>query len=163
LGGVEPRMNWEAIGAVGEILGALAVLITLVYLARQVRHGRRDQQLAAFRANRDERREYFESLRDSPYIQPIICKIRVGETLEPEEEGRLLMHQALSWSILYAEWVQSQLNQMDEYSVSFEVTLELSLRTVPGSLEWFREYGTRLYPATFSSLVETVHHRIEQD
>ena len=29
-------MNWEAIGAVGETLGAVAVLITLIYLARQV-------------------------------------------------------------------------------------------------------------------------------
>lgn len=30
-------MNWDAIGAVGEILGALAVVVTLFYLARQVR------------------------------------------------------------------------------------------------------------------------------
>ncbi len=29
-------MNWEAIGAVGELLAAVAVLITLFYLARQV-------------------------------------------------------------------------------------------------------------------------------
>jgi len=29
-------MNWEAIGAVGEVLGAIAVLATLVYLARQI-------------------------------------------------------------------------------------------------------------------------------
>ena len=29
-------MNWDAIGAVGEILGALAVFFTLMYLARQV-------------------------------------------------------------------------------------------------------------------------------
>ena len=29
-------MNWEAIGAIGEILGALTVLITLIYLARQI-------------------------------------------------------------------------------------------------------------------------------
>ncbi len=33
-------MSWEAIGAVGEIIGALAVLLTLVYLAIQVRHAR---------------------------------------------------------------------------------------------------------------------------
>ena len=155
-------MNWQAIGAVGEILGALAVLITLVYLARQVKHARRDQQVAAFRANRDERREYFESLRDSPYIQPILCKIRAGETLEVEEQARLATHAALSWSILYAEWVQSRLNDMDEYSVSFEFALELSMRAVPGSLEWFRKYGTRLYPAAFSSAVEAAQHRIEQ-
>ena len=31
-------MNWEAIGAVGEIIGAAAVVITLAYLAAQIRH-----------------------------------------------------------------------------------------------------------------------------
>ena len=30
-------MNWEAIGAIGELLGALGVVITLVYLAVQIR------------------------------------------------------------------------------------------------------------------------------
>ena len=30
-------MNWEAVGAVGEIVGAIAVVITLIYLARQMR------------------------------------------------------------------------------------------------------------------------------
>lgn len=30
-------MNWEAIGAVGEILGALAVFASLIYLGRQIR------------------------------------------------------------------------------------------------------------------------------
>ena len=30
-------MNWDAIGAIGEIVGALAVLATLIYLAIQVR------------------------------------------------------------------------------------------------------------------------------
>ena len=32
-------MNWDAIGAVGEIFGAIAVLATLVYLARQISQG----------------------------------------------------------------------------------------------------------------------------
>jgi hypothetical protein len=30
-------VNWEAIGAAGEILGAIAVLVTLVFLANQIR------------------------------------------------------------------------------------------------------------------------------
>ena len=34
-------MNWEAIGAVGEILGALGVIITLLYLAGQIRQNNR--------------------------------------------------------------------------------------------------------------------------
>ena len=40
-------MNWDAIGAVGEILGALAVFISLVYLAVQVRQNRDQVQLQA--------------------------------------------------------------------------------------------------------------------
>lgn len=34
-------MNWQAIGAVGEILGALAVVVTLGYLAVQLRESRK--------------------------------------------------------------------------------------------------------------------------
>ena len=33
-------MEWEAIGAVAEMLGALAVLATLIYLSRQIRQNR---------------------------------------------------------------------------------------------------------------------------
>ena len=41
-------MNWEAIGAIGEILGATVVFITLAYLATQVRFAK----LAAADTNR---------------------------------------------------------------------------------------------------------------
>ena len=36
-------MNWEAIAAIGQMLGSVAVLVTLGYLAMQLRHGRQDQ------------------------------------------------------------------------------------------------------------------------
>jgi len=37
-------MNWEAAGAIGEIVGALAVVITLVYLAVQLRQNAMSQR-----------------------------------------------------------------------------------------------------------------------
>lgn len=43
-------MNWDAIGAAGEILGAAAVLVTLVYLATQVR---RSNELSRFNATKE--------------------------------------------------------------------------------------------------------------
>ena len=33
-------MNWEATGAIGDLIGGIAVLVTLIYLALQVRHSR---------------------------------------------------------------------------------------------------------------------------
>jgi len=40
-------MNWEAIGAVGEIVGAAAVVATLFYLAAQVRSSAKQSKSAA--------------------------------------------------------------------------------------------------------------------
>ncbi len=40
-------MNWEAIGAIGEIVGALAVVISLLYLATQIRTQNREARTAS--------------------------------------------------------------------------------------------------------------------
>jgi len=41
-------VSWDAIGALGEIFGGIAVLLTLIYLAAQVRHA---NELATFDAS----------------------------------------------------------------------------------------------------------------
>jgi len=50
-------MNWTMIGAVGEVIGALGVIITLAYLAKQVGANTRQLRLAAerdiYQANRE--------------------------------------------------------------------------------------------------------------
>ena len=40
-------MNWEAIGAIGEIVGATAVVASLVYLAVQIRTQNRESRMSA--------------------------------------------------------------------------------------------------------------------
>ena len=37
-------MNWDAVGAIAEMIGGIAVLVTLIYLAIQVRHASRIQR-----------------------------------------------------------------------------------------------------------------------
>jgi hypothetical protein len=43
-------MNWDAIGAIAETLGAVGVIASLVYLATQIRHSR-DQMSQNTRAS----------------------------------------------------------------------------------------------------------------
>ena len=45
-------MNWDAIGAIAELLGAVGVIASLVYLATQIRHGQEqmDRNTRALRA-----------------------------------------------------------------------------------------------------------------
>ena len=44
-------MNWDAIGAVGEIIGAAAVVATLAYLALQVRASTKESEANHFSVN----------------------------------------------------------------------------------------------------------------
>ena len=53
LGGGSSSMNWEAIGAVGEILGAIGVIVTLGYLAVQIRQNTASNRQAAARSTVD--------------------------------------------------------------------------------------------------------------
>ena len=50
-------MNWEEVGAIGQVLGSIAVFVTLGYLAIQVKHSRQDARRALSQgrgeANRD--------------------------------------------------------------------------------------------------------------
>jgi hypothetical protein len=43
-------MNWEAIGAIGEAVGAVAVVASLVYLAVQIRQNTKSVQAATFQS-----------------------------------------------------------------------------------------------------------------
>jgi len=46
-------MNWDAIGAIGEIVGAVAVFITLVYLSLQIRQNAIQARVSTATSQRD--------------------------------------------------------------------------------------------------------------
>ena len=49
----KPRVNWEAIGALAELGGAIGVIATLVYLSIQIRQNTRSVRLASFQSATD--------------------------------------------------------------------------------------------------------------
>ena len=103
-------MNWSAIGAIGELTGALAVVVTLLYLAAQIKHARADSRKALSQARVEGIRELFalatderinrvavktsEALgtRQPPFVSALIEQ--VGLT---KEEASLLFNFHLSW------------------------------------------------------------------
>jgi hypothetical protein len=57
-------MNWDAIGAVGEILGAGGVIVSLFYLAIQIRGQNRESRLAAMHEISNAFREAYTRFND---------------------------------------------------------------------------------------------------
>jgi hypothetical protein len=58
-------MNWEAISAVGQIVGAVGVIISVIYLAQQVRSNARQTRLASMRTMSDAFNQWLQSLAEN--------------------------------------------------------------------------------------------------
>jgi hypothetical protein len=81
-------MNWDAIGAIGEIIGAMAVFLTLVYLALQIRQNTKAVQAAAVDASVGK----LNDVRETMYENAEIASIYIQGLAEPDqldEESRL--------------------------------------------------------------------------
>ncbi len=65
-------MNWDAIGAVGEIAGAAVVIATLVFLSRQIRQSNHIAQGQAMREIVGQFNESMQRWADSPETIPIM-------------------------------------------------------------------------------------------
>ena len=142
----------QVLGNVGEFVGSIAVVATLLYLAIQVREAGRSSKFAAVQANRETKIAWFNSLRDSPHLPAIQLKVLAGEALEAEDELRLTYHYASYWGPLYSEWVQRELGVTGEFATSDEMTMKL-LFSSQRAMEVWRATGERLFPARFVEYV----------
>ena len=86
-------INWDAIGAFGEIFGATAVVISLLYLASQTRQGRIAAQetakYAGLQATHSMLDLYFDwrrTLFSNPEYPEIIAKANANENLTDAEK-----------------------------------------------------------------------------
>ena len=82
-------MNWDAAGAIGEIIGAVAVVATLAYLATQIRHS--NNQAGANMGARilDEYKRMQEVSLSNPQLSDLLLKLRTGDQITPSEDIQL--------------------------------------------------------------------------
>ena len=67
-------MNWSAVGAIAEILAAIAVVVTLLYLAKQIRQNSQAVEITALRDTTDHWNRWSEVLAASPGLAEIVAK-----------------------------------------------------------------------------------------
>ncbi len=142
----------QVLGNVGEFVGAIAVVATLLYLAVQVREAGRSSKFAAVQANRETRIAWLSSLRDSPHLPAIHAKLLADEALEAEDELRLVHHYSANWGLFYSEWVQRELGLMGEFATSDDMDLKFLLSS-PHAMGVWRGASEHSFPARFVEYV----------
>ena len=79
-------MNWDAIGAIGEIIGAIAVVATLLYLSIQTNRTRMAVEAGSTTATQEAYSRWRTAFVQNSDLAKAFAKANAGEELSPEEK-----------------------------------------------------------------------------
>jgi hypothetical protein len=139
-------MNWDAAGAIAEIVGAIAVVITLLYLARQVQQNTKTERIGTAQQILSTGARMNAVHAQNSELLEVLTKIRADEELTPREHAR---YGAFLASIFSQHWqVHYQFHQGsldDEIFRAYERRMQAML-TPTINLNWWNtnkfRYGT---------------------
>ena len=114
-------MSLDALGNLGELIAALATIVTLAYLALQIKQSNRSHQLVAVTQLHDSSQEWLGQLvQDGVALDAYLVGLNAPETLSREQRARfnLMVLQCLRGG--EAGWIQSEWGLVDsEYWSGF--------------------------------------------
>ena len=148
-------MTIQELGSIGEFVSSIAVLVTLIYLALQIRQNRQATVASTMQTNRIQFQNIALANRDS-MIAPIIVKADKGEPLTEEEEYRISNHINLQWNLIFSEFVQQQIGYTEGWTPSDRLALARLFHRYDGrAAHWWEETGRQIYPEEFVKYVES--------
>jgi hypothetical protein len=114
-------MNWDAIGAIGEIVGAAAVVVTLGYLAIQTRQSNKLTRANTILQLQAENRTHRNALAQDEHLAIIVMKAINGEEMTDLEMFRYRARSDSSLSFFESIFLQAEVGTIkDEDFVRFE-------------------------------------------
>ncbi len=147
-------MSIQELGSIGEFVSSLAVLITLLYLAVQIRQTRNATVASTMLNNRIQFQNIMIANRDS-LIAPIIIKADKGEALSEVEESRLSNHISLQWNLLFSDYVQLQIGYTEDWATSDKPAIKRIFGRYGGrAADWWENSGKAIYPQAFITYIE---------
>ena len=150
-------MNWEALGAIGEIVGAVAVVLTLGYLAVQIRQNTRSLRAAAVQEVARSANEWSSLQVRDPELSVVYSKgISDYSSLSPEQQAQF---SHLLYMGLRNYWVAQQLASQGLTSVNVSESYEAEIRFIfrsPTMLDWLAKSG----PYLDSDVIERIRKLI---
>ena len=97
-------MNWEAVGAISELVGAIAVLVSLLYLANQIRRSTATTRVQTVQHLLTSDTASADSMIAGP-LPEILAKLESGERLTPGEVSAYTLYMrgriTEAWQVFY--------------------------------------------------------------
>ena len=157
-------MNWDAIGAIGEVIGAIGVIATLLYLSAQIRQNTKAVQTGSHHGVTDSFNQLNAKIAEDERLARLF---RLGlaeyDQLDPDDKisaAHLFLSYMRIFEVLY---FQREAGTVEEKLFEAE---ERSLRHIfsqPGAISWWRSNPIS-FTSEFREYVEQfVEGKIEHD
>jgi hypothetical protein len=148
-------VNWQAIGAIGEVVGAIAVVITLLYVSKDIRQNSRSLAIAALRDTTSNWNQLGGMLATSADLADIVVR-----------GNRAFASLSESEALRYGAYVQSFFDNVENYHslvVDHQVQRDLAVLAtivarrivISGYAEWWRA-NTDDYAPAFVAWIERI-------
>ena len=147
-------MNWEAIGAVGEIVGAFGVVISLLYLAVQIRGDARAKRAATVHEQSEAFRTFLQIIATDEELGAIYLRgLRDFRSLDDLDRVRFSSHLGFLFRVFEENFFQWEEGHLDAHLWrGFESPITDTL-AYPGVQAW-RLTRTHWYSLPFGEFVQ---------
>jgi len=164
------NMSWDAIGAIAEVFGAIAVVGTIIFLAIQIRQSdktQRDTNALARASAVDQVYEQLQGFRLLVASDAEVARIwqegRQGQTLSSVDAVRF-GHLASSYLQVFPNWSQRSIAIGNmEYSERAAQALANNLKNYPGLHKHWYDSLQNLAPNGFRSAMEKHYEELNRD
>jgi hypothetical protein len=148
-------MNWEAVGAVAELLGALGVIISLVYLATQIRQNTRSVRMSSHHGIVDQfNQTSLAAVQDPELIELITRGLTDPGSLSEGEQARFFLF------IMTLFRTYEELYQLDRKGLADHELWQARHRSMrtwlarPGVRAWWSTDWSEMFVDSFRTMVD---------
>ena len=150
-------MNWEAIGAISEVIAAIAVVVTLAYLALQIRQSTRTTKAAAVSASHLSLRENRHAILASAELSSLFASGTTNPTALSALESQRFIWMMLNGTDALLD-IYTQTLETGFSPETWRTQGVWAVRRILGNDggRWFWEKFSGTYPAGFKQEIDQI-------
>jgi hypothetical protein len=143
-------MNLQDLGAIGEMISAIAVIASVLYLAVQIRHGLHGYQSVITQETTNHFSRLQLEVASDEKLSEILWRSYHNEELNSQDTFRLnflLSSYMISYENMY---YQSRTNMLSVESYLPRRVAMAALLATPAAWRWWQSNGSRVHPKAFA-------------
>jgi hypothetical protein len=147
-------MNWEAIGAVANVLAAIGVVATLIYLSIQIRQNTKTVRSSSIQNLVQSFSTTAQAAVENEYVIPLLLKANAGgDSLTEEERARLHFWFIMTFRRFEGVYFQRDLGIVDAEVIDGFERSHLAILASKSAQEWWAN-SKEIFNSGFVSYLE---------